>query len=359
VKIYSLGIGSLFNPESVASSLFKDSFFNKLEEESCLSQSCVQQLYNQSKPSSYDFAIAEGVSRRWTYPSGAPWGIIAVSAHKEKRASMLGGLEQTTRERVAALREREADYDYLVLNASTVSVYNRHSDNWTTLQERDGKCTPIFAFAYGYSKVPQSVAAAFKELITFAKHYERPTVEDKAMLRRRRAICAALPHPAADADCGSSINSTWGHVLAQSYIDVTLNGLLVADDTGSFAKQFVETTIWPVDELAAGQLYYINDRRCPQNPNPVYTPTTMLAQGYAGGTSGVWQSDPFGAYKRIDELLPSELIKHRISGDWDCGALGMGNKTVLTRWTDEVVYGPPRYLDGVRVVTPWQAPFML
>ena len=76
--------------------------------------------------------------------------------------------------------------------------------------------------------------------------------------------------------------------------------------------------MWPLDELASGALYYVNDR--------------------------------------VDELLPPALLANRITAD--CDALGMGNRSVLPRWTDDFVYGAPRYEGDARVVSPWQAPFV-
>ena len=80
----------------------------------------------------------------------------------------------------------------------------------------------------------------------------------------------------------------------------------------SAAKKFVDTTVWPIEEVRSGCLLYVNDRSCPQNPNPLHTPKKSLEPGFNAGTSGLWKK-----YSRtiqtIDAVLPAALIAHRLT----------------------------------------------
>jgi len=354
----------LFNNWSVQSTIFKGNFKKIANDSSCLNQATLQNMYKSSVPPAYYFATAANISRRWTYPSGAPNGFLAVSVHPEPGKSVFGAIQPITFDDVVLSRSREADYDYIVLGPNDLTVQWNESTTTTLQQAYPGECTAVFPFAYGFQKVVTTTPDIFKDIPTMNKKYNPPDDGVLKLIARRNVSCAALAPGHVEA-CKTTMEANKGFVLVQSYIDVILSGLLDADPSGKAARAFVSTTIWPLQELRESKLFYIDDRACPQNGNPLYTPPEHLESGFNAGTSSVYKNDIEGTWQKADALLQEAgILEYRIARltKRNCISLGMAGKDLIVRFTDEFVYGKPEVNiennEAVRMVSPWQEPFI-
>lgn len=362
VKIFTFAIGSLFNNGSVETTRFKQHLKQRATSSSCLSQTVLQDMFQASAASPFYFATAADVSRRWTYPSGAPNGFLAVSVHDEPGKSVFGGLQTSTFDDVVLNREREKDYDYIVLDPTSLIVHWNESSS-TTLRQAYGECDALFPFAYGFTEVVNTTSDIFTKIPRFDK-YNDPDKQVLELIARRNASCAALV-PDQVEDCKSVMEANRGFVLVQSYIDVIISGLLDSDPSGKAAGLFVSTTIWPLQDLQDSKLHYINDRACPQNGNPLYTPPAYLENNFNAGTSSVYEHDIELVWQKVDELLSQTgILQYRSerSKGKNCVSLGMADKDLIARFTDEFVYGEANEQlqanEIVRMVSPWQRPFV-
>jgi hypothetical protein len=366
LRVFTFAIGSIFNDESRRSSKLKNGIFKggidvSLHEDGLSddemaghffgAQTPVVDALHGSRPSCPRLAtINRGFSRRWCYPSGRSWNIWAVSLHIDEDApgSVLGGLVDSDKETFVLMRPREENYDVLAVPAEEITLASGG-----TLRQMY-PCDPIFVVAYGYKKVFDSIVDVFDQEPRIKNHQlreyqRRPNVSTAK-------LCDLMNNESKKAACVTHMLDARGHVIAQSYIDVIISGILqngYAKHVGQFqvwggqleskvkmahvltAMEFVKTTVWPVKDVQTGRVLYINDRKCPRNPNPIYTPLDRLVHPHKAGTSSAG-ADVEETWGMIDKIMAKTnpgkaMLDERVNADL-CDKL-----EVLPRWTDEVL----------------------
>eukprot|EP00420_Gonyaulax_spinifera_P035354 CAMPEP_0197878328 /NCGR_PEP_ID=MMETSP1439-20131203/6732_1 /TAXON_ID=66791 /ORGANISM="Gonyaulax spinifera, Strain CCMP409" /LENGTH=412 /DNA_ID=CAMNT_0043497731 /DNA_START=80 /DNA_END=1315 /DNA_ORIENTATION=+ len=306
--VYNFAIGSIFNDESRRSSALKSQLTQLGPESSCSAR--FDALVNTEVKGYMMGTIERGVQRMWTYPSGPPWDIWAVSLHETGESmenNVLGGLVLSDIDTFVLMRPREKEYDVIQISGWDI----RLEDGRYLGELHPDRIT--FAYAYGYKMVPNKITDMFSEEPRIRQAFTSPKVNAKAAA----TVCAH------DAMCEAKVANAKGHFLAQSYIDVILSGLLQrgsrmkfgsfghhdfyvwggkefnpdqdkldAEEASiiNFAREFLSTTVWPIKELKSGEVVYINDRMCPRNPNPLFTPSEFLHSHHKAGTSSAGRS---------------------------------------------------------------------
>jgi hypothetical protein len=359
LRMFTFAIGSIFNDESRRSSTLKSGIYkdsagiginmNKTD------LTPVEDALRISRPSCPLLAsIKRGFSRRWCYPSGPNWNIWAVSLHADEDATtpVLGGIVPSDEATFILMRPREENYDVLSISADQISL-GQHA----TLRDKY-PCDKVLVVAYGYKKPYPSILDVFEQEDRIRNHPEDAYALPASVTTE--SLCELLETELQQRTCVTSILSARGHVMAQSYIDVIISGILqkgfvkhlgtfqvwggmdtntVQEDWPSHvatAIDFVRTTLWPVNEVQSGHVLYINDRKCPRNPNPLYTPQKYLDPRHHGGTSS-GGADASDTWTLIDKIMDGSvegrgMLKGRMNHENLCDKL-----PVLDRWTDEVL----------------------
>lgn len=352
--VFNFAIGSIFNDESRHASAIFNRVRNKSGKQGSLKAKDISAKdIQKTLPSGYDIAFVNGgLTRMWTYPSGGPWNIWAVSLHEDRNSTtrVMGGVVPSSKETFVMMRPREAEYDIVVLPAESVEVQT--ADGTKTLREHY-PCSKILVYAYGYKDRPASIVdEGFLDKHFPGKVHFRHDNPQLGQICQEVIKCGEVKGKGRPRD----------HFLAQSYIDVILEGLLQrkyhrsltvaggdvmiyggADEANvsrQYAEEFVKSTEWPIEEIKAGRVLWINDRPCPRNPNPLYTPADHLSSPHHGGISSSGTSIDT-AYEVIDQILgrlgqTAEIFKWRHSEDGLCEHLD-----VLKRAnTDKVLDDP-------------------
>jgi len=225
----------------------------------------------------------------------------------------------------------------------------------------------VFAFAYGYNSRPNAITHIFEE----EERLKRYRDYNASLQVVTEGLCNAWPvvpdgqGDLAQAKCKTNLRKARGHVLAQSYIDVIIAGILEMGQVSTVSKykvwgglstagikdfyreniglaeQFVKTTTWPVELVEDERILYINDRKCPRNGNPMYTPQALLSAPHLAGTSSS-APDTELLYELIDDIMKQAaqgqaLLAYRKGNDQQeldeiCKALPR-----LPRWTDQAL----------------------
>jgi len=297
----------------------------------------------------------------------------AVSLHKDQSSEtpVLGGLTEVDKDWFGMMRPRESEYDVLTLSPDLVTL----SKTGKTLRQTY-PCDRIFVFGYGYNRAMDELQNGIADVASMEprlnEFYQeaRATPSDQTPNLR---LCE-LPSQAvgSETQCKEMLRSAFGHVLVQSYIDVIIAGILetgVVSKVGKFevlggattkelktpkyevqqdyAVRFAETTTWPVKEVAEKRVLYINDRRCPRNPNPMYAKRELLHPQHQAGISST-APDTEEMWDLIDEIMAKssedarKLLDHRINGAEVCEKLDQ-----LPRWLDKVLEGEKSLWDLV------------
>jgi len=221
-------------------------------------------------------------------------------------------------------------------------------------------CDRIFAFGYGYKHPMAALKNGLTDIFSIEQrlaavpafnshlmHLDPPTIR----------LCE-LDSAVVGEQCTNMLKKNFGHVLVQSYIDVIIAGILESgfvtkvgefDVLGGastahikqhfshhldYARSFAATTTWPVTDVVGKQTLYINDRNCPRNPNPMYTPREHLHPQHQAGVAST-SPDTLAMRDLIDEIVATSstdgqtLLEHRINDPALCDKLN-----VLPRWLD-------------------------
>jgi len=325
--VYNFAIGSIFNDESRRSSSLFAATRSRVGPTKNLTNGDF--TFNDvvgSAPGSYRLVtVAKGFVRKWTNVNGPPTNFWAVSLHKDAsaRAGVFGGLVASSRETFVEMSSRETGYDYLVVPPEDVLL----GDDDLTLRTVH-PCGKVIVYAYGYKSNPPSIVDVNFLKQTFpASACQSGTAQYKRVCALNGVNCSTTP-------CYQ--------MFVTSYLDVVMAGLLVkglyaniqlpgvdykvwggtgdsifSEESIRRTNEFVNTTVWPNSEIAAGKVLYINDRRCPRNKNPLWTPASYLVPPHRAGTSSSYSHIDV-LFEQIDSILSAnpftkEMFKHRVN----------------------------------------------
>jgi hypothetical protein len=359
--VYNFAIGSFFNDGSVQSSLAKAHLERKNKLESYTDRDLNDAFEAAKKEMNPCYAFAQvrsGMSRRWTYPSGVPWNIWAVSLHNEDNSTepVFGAVMRITEDQFIAFSLREEYYEIVSIDPEllTSGVHEQ-----PLLDQHP--CQAVAVYAYGYNSIPTKSHDIFDHprLSEFRGGFDFATAEAlcKAKTKhsgkdRQRRKLKRLIRPKETEDCIANLKKAKGMLLAQSYLDVILSGLLnhgtlltqgdifggvreFHDQARDRARLFLETTVWPIEEVADGSILYINDRHCPRNPNPLFA----LGKGDGSGGTASSTGNIEELWKQIDFIMNHDrrstgaraMLQHRLE-NVPCQSLAH-----LQRWTDRTL----------------------
>jgi hypothetical protein len=257
------------------------------------------------------------------------------------------------------MRPREKDYEVLTIPPEYIILAKTNK----TLRETY-PCDRIYAFGYGYNHEMASMKNGITDIFSVEEKIATlPEFDEETSGQPNTRKLCELDSEMVGEQCTDMLKKSRGHLLVQSYIDVIIAGILEAgfvSKVGEFevhggafiehikerfghhvdyARSFAATTTWPVTEVIEKRVLYVNDRNCPRNPNPVYTPHEHLHPRHRSGVSSTAPaSDTTAMRDLIDEIIRTSsedgetLLKHRINDESLCEKLD-----VLPRWLDGVL----------------------